>query len=51
MDVVLRNKKLTTIGGSKGFIIDKVYIKNGLVSEDKVYDITIKEVDRNVVDK
>ena len=43
MDVILRYKKLTTIGGSEGFIIDKAYIKNGLISKDKTYTLTLKE--------
>lgn len=47
--IKLKHKKLTKIGGSKGFIIDAPYIKNGVVSEDKEYSLIIipKEEDEN----
>ena len=41
MEVKLKNKKLTTIGGSRGFIVDKAFIDNGQLDMDKEYDLTI----------
>jgi len=41
MEVNIKNRKLTTIGGSQGFIVDKAYIKNGQLEKDKEYDLTI----------
>ena len=39
----LKNKKLTTIGGSEGFIVDKAFINNGQLEKDKEYDLDINE--------
>ncbi len=41
MEIKLKNKKLTSIGGSQGFIVDKAFINNGQLEQDKEYDITI----------
>lgn len=41
MQLVLKNKKITKIGGSKGFIIEAAYFNNKQISEDKEYDLTI----------
>ncbi|KKN56695.1 hypothetical protein LCGC14_0570120 [marine sediment metagenome] len=41
MKVKLRNKKLTTIGGSEGFIVDKAFINNGQLEKDKEYNLDI----------
>lgn len=41
MEVKLKNKKLTTIGGSQGFIVDKAFIDNGQLEKDKGYDLDI----------
>ena len=41
MVVKLKNKKLTTIGGSQGFIVDKAFINNGQLETDKEYNLTI----------
>ena len=41
MELKLKNKKLTTIGGSHGFIVDKAFINNGHLEKDKEYDLTI----------
>ena len=41
MELKLKNKKLTTIGGSQGFIVDKAFINNGHLEKDKEYDLTI----------
>jgi len=41
MGLKLKNKKLTTIGGSQGFIVDKAFINNGQLEKDKEYDLTI----------
>ena len=41
MEVKLKNKKLTAIGGSQGFIVDRAYIKNNQLEKDKEYDLTI----------
>ncbi len=39
--MLLKNKKITQIGGSKGFIIEAAYFKNGQISEDEEYDLDI----------
>ena len=39
--IKLKHKKLTTIGGSKGFIIDAAYLKNGLVLDKEEYSLII----------
>ncbi len=39
--MILKNKKITKIGGSKGFIIEAAYFRNKQISEDKEYDLTI----------
>ena len=39
--MILKNKKITKIGGSKGFIIEAAYFNNGQVLEDEEYDLTI----------
>ena len=41
MEVKLKNKKLTSIGGSQGFIVDRAFINNGQLEKDKEYDLTI----------
>ncbi len=41
MEIKLKNKRLTTIGGSEGFIIDKAFIKNGLISKKEEYSLII----------
>ena len=41
MELKLKNKKLTTIGGSRGFIIEAAYFNNKQISEDGEYDLTI----------
>lgn len=41
MEVKLKNKKLTSIGGSDGFIVDRAFINNGQLEKDKEYDLTI----------
>ena len=41
MELKLKNKKLTTIGGSQGFIVDKAFINNGQLEKDKEYDLNI----------
>ncbi|KKK59997.1 hypothetical protein LCGC14_3028780 [marine sediment metagenome] len=41
MDVKLKKRKLITIGGSQGFIVDKAYINDGYLEKDKEYDLTI----------
>ena len=43
MKLVLNNKKLTAIGGSFGFIVEKQLINLGMVSPEKEYNITIAE--------
>ena len=48
--MILKNKKITKIGNSKGIIIDWAYFKNKQIFEDKEYDITIvpsKEEEEN----
>lgn len=45
--MILKNKKLTKIGGSFGFIIEKAYIKNKQIFPEKEYDLEIKEVKSN----
>ena len=40
--MLLKNKKITKIGGSKGFIIEAAYFKNKQIEEDKEYDLTIE---------
>lgn len=52
MAITLKNKKLTTVGDSKGFTVNKAYIDNGQLLMDEEYDITIaksqqKEVESN----
>jgi len=42
MELILKKKKLTTIGGSQGFIIETAYIRNGQISKDVLYDLVIK---------
>ena len=39
--MILKNKKITKIGGSRGFIIDAAYFKNKQIFDDKLYDLTI----------
>jgi len=39
--IKLKNKKLTSIGGSEGFIVDRAFIKNGLLSKKEEYSIII----------
>ena len=41
MELKLKNKKLTTIGGSRGFIIEAAYFNNKQILEEKEYDLTI----------
>lgn len=41
MKLTLKKRKLTTIGGSQGFIVDKAFIKNEQLEKDKKYDLTI----------
>ncbi len=41
MELKLKNKKLTTIGGSRGFIIEAAYFNNKQISEELEYDLTI----------
>ena len=41
MELKLKNKKITKIGGSKGFIIDAAYFKNKQIFEDQLYDLII----------
>ena len=41
--VILRKLKLTTIGGSLGFIVPKDYINNGDIAETKQYNVTVEE--------
>ena len=41
MNITLKKRKLTTIGGSQGFIVDKAFINNGQLEKDKEYDLTI----------
>ncbi len=41
MKLKLKNKKITQIGGSKGFIIEAAYFKNKQISEDEEYDLII----------
>ena len=45
--MLLKNKKLTTIGGSKGFIIEAAYFKNKQISEDGEYDLDINPSKHN----
>ncbi len=39
--IKLKHKKITKIGGSKGFIIGSDYFKNGVVSEDEEYSLIL----------
>jgi len=39
--IVMKNRKITTIGGSKGFLIDPKYTKNNQLDYDGEYDLTI----------
>lgn len=41
MELTLKNRKLTTIGGSQGFIVDKAFIKNEQLKKDELYDLNI----------
>lgn len=50
MQLKLKERQLTTIGGSEGFIVDKAFIKNGMVSKKEKYTLIIipkKEDDNN----
>lgn len=42
---VLRNRQLTIVGGSMGFIIPMPIARNEGIEKGKVYNITVEEVD------
>ena len=46
IDVVLKKIKMTTIGGSNGFIVPAAYIKNGLVMKNYEYEVVIKDTSK-----
>ncbi len=41
LEIIMKNKKIATIGGSKGFIVNPKFINNGQLEKDKEYDLTI----------
>ena len=51
IDVVLKNSKLTTIGGSRGFIVPAAYIKNGLVLDGIDYEVIIRGIPGQMIRK
>lgn len=41
--MVIKNRKIVTIGDSQGFIVPKQYFTDGVIDENKRYDVEIKE--------
>ena len=45
--IELKNKKLTSIGGSHGFIVDRAFVKNGQIKKDIEYNLEINLSSKN----
>lgn len=47
MEILMKNKKLITVGESVGFTVDAAYIRNGQLKLGQYYNIVVKEVSSN----